>query len=134
MPCNVLSLPFARCSRPHFCSTPPSHHPFPSDTSAFMWGNEADRKHRLEEILQREDNLDSDKDLDPAESEDQAKIESQQMDEDLAAAQATAEGFCVECKDQESFYSCEQCAEDFCEVCFGKRMDSFRHKSFNDDT
>ncbi|KAI8353702.1 hypothetical protein B0O80DRAFT_386562 [Mortierella sp. GBAus27b] len=40
------------------------------------------------------------------------------MEEDLAAAQTTAEGFCVECKDQEASYSCEQCAEDFCEVCF----------------
>ncbi|KAF9579841.1 hypothetical protein BGW38_003733, partial [Lunasporangiospora selenospora] len=38
---------------------------------------------------------------------------------DLAAAQATAEGFCVECKDQEAFYSCEQCSEEFCEVCYG---------------
>ncbi|KAF9956717.1 hypothetical protein BGZ72_002554 [Mortierella alpina] len=104
-----------------------------------MWGNEADRKHRLEEILQREDNLDSDKDLDPAESEDQAKIESQQMDEDLAAAQATAEGFCVECKDQESFYSCEQCAEDFCEVCYamlhrtGNRVRHIRMELFKPD-
>ncbi|CAO3568162.1 unnamed protein product [Mortierella alpina] len=83
-----------------------------------MWGNEADRKHWLEEILQREDNIDSDKDSDSAELEDQAKIENQEMDEELAAAQATAEGFCVECKDQEAFFSCDQCAEDFCEVCY----------------
>ncbi|KAF9194913.1 hypothetical protein BGZ50_005546 [Haplosporangium sp. Z 11] len=92
-----------------------------------MRGNEADRKHRLEEILQREDN---DKDFDNGEPEDQAKDNSQQMDEDLAAAQATAEGYCVECKDQESFYSCEQCAEDFCEVCYAmlhRTGNRFRH-------
>ncbi|KAF9941540.1 hypothetical protein BGZ75_008272 [Mortierella antarctica] len=104
-----------------------------------MWGNEADRKHRLEEILQREDNIDSDKDLDPADSEDQAKIESQQMDEELAAAQATAEGFCVECKDQEAFFSCEQCAEDFCEVCYamlhrtGNRVRHIKMELFKPD-
>ncbi|KAF9573733.1 hypothetical protein EC968_008133 [Mortierella alpina] len=104
-----------------------------------MWGNEADRKHRLEEILQREDNIDSDKDLDPADSEDQAKIESQQMDEELAAAQATAEGFCVECKDQEAFFSCEQCAEDFCEVCYamlhrtGNRVRHIKQELFKSD-
>ncbi|KAF9316768.1 hypothetical protein BG003_001565 [Podila horticola] len=80
-----------------------------------MWGNEADRKHRLEEILQREDN-ENDVDID---SNGQAKDDIPERDEDMAAAQATAEGFCVECKDQESFYSCEQCAEDFCEVCYG---------------
>ncbi|KAG0019600.1 hypothetical protein BGZ80_005563 [Entomortierella chlamydospora] len=84
-----------------------------------MWGNEADRKHRLEEILQREDDVESDNDNDSTpNTEDKAKSESQEMDEDLAAAQATAEGFCVECKDQESFFSCEQCEEDFCEVCY----------------
>ncbi|KAF9957158.1 hypothetical protein BGZ70_009608 [Mortierella alpina] len=104
-----------------------------------MWGNEADRKHRLEEILQREDNVDSDKDLDLAELEDQAKIESQQMDEELAAAQATAEGFCVECKDQEAFFSCEQCAEDFCEVCYamlhrtGNRVRHIKEELFKPD-
>ncbi|KAF9373536.1 hypothetical protein CPB97_000477 [Podila verticillata] len=80
-----------------------------------MWGNEADRKHRLEEILQREDD-ENDADID---SNEQAKDDIPERDEDMAAAQATAEGFCVECKDQESFYSCEQCAEDFCEVCYG---------------
>ncbi|KAF9209993.1 hypothetical protein BGZ49_008491 [Haplosporangium sp. Z 27] len=85
-----------------------------------MWGNEADRKHRLEEILQREDNVESDIDTDSiANNEDKAESDNQQMDEDIAAAQATAEGFCVECKDQESFFSCEQCEEDFCEVCYG---------------
>ncbi|KAF9362043.1 hypothetical protein BGX34_006770 [Mortierella sp. NVP85] len=75
---------------------------------------EADRKHRLEEILQQDDTPDSDPD-DPME---QQKTEQQEREEELAAAQATAEGFCVECKDQEAFYSCEQCAEDFCEVCY----------------
>jgi len=84
-----------------------------------MWGNEADRKHRLEEILQREDH-ENDADID---SNEQAKDNIPERDEDMAAAQATAEGFCVECKDQESFYSCEQCAEDFCEVCYGKTID-----------
>ena len=85
-----------------------------------MWGNDADRKHRLEEILQREDHDDlDDNDSNQTTAEDIAKADSAQMDEDLAAAQATAEGFCVECKDQESFYSCEQCAEEFCEVCYG---------------
>lgn len=85
-----------------------------------MWGNDADRKHRLEEILQREDHDDlDDSDSNQTTAEDIAKADSAQMDEDLAAAQATAEGFCVECKDQESFYSCEQCAEEFCEVCYG---------------
>ncbi|KAG0032839.1 hypothetical protein BGZ81_010001 [Podila clonocystis] len=80
-----------------------------------MWGNEADRKHRLEEILQREDH-ENDADID---ANEQVKDDIPERDEDMAAAQATAEGFCVECKDQESFYSCEQCAEDFCEVCYG---------------
>ncbi|KAF8935388.1 hypothetical protein BGZ52_011885 [Haplosporangium bisporale] len=80
-----------------------------------MWDKEADRKHRLEEILQREDD-ENDADID---SNEQAKDDIPERDEDMAAAQATAEGFCVECKDQESFYSCEQCAEDFCEVCYG---------------
>ncbi|KAG0355831.1 hypothetical protein BG005_005237 [Podila minutissima] len=79
-----------------------------------MWGND-DRKHRLEEILQREDH-ENDADID---ANEQAKDTIPDRDEDMAAAQATAEGFCVECKDQESFYSCEQCAEDFCEVCYG---------------
>ncbi|KAF9298920.1 hypothetical protein BGZ88_003426 [Linnemannia elongata] len=84
-----------------------------------MWGNDADRKHRLEEILQREDHDDlDDNDSNQTTAEDIAKADIAQMDEDLAAAQATAEGFCVECKDQESFYSCEQCAEEFCEVCY----------------
>ncbi|KAF9943540.1 hypothetical protein BGZ65_000816, partial [Modicella reniformis] len=82
-----------------------------------MRDNEADRKHRLEEILQREDDLDGDSD-DNRDPIDQQNDESHEMEEDLAAALATAEGFCVECKDQESFYSCEQCAEDFCEVCY----------------
>ncbi|KAF9425154.1 hypothetical protein BGZ94_007794 [Podila epigama] len=81
-----------------------------------MWGKDADRKHRLEEILQREDNVDNDSQPDAAEQDVNTVPE---RDEDMAAAQATAEGFCVECKDQESFYSCEQCAEDFCEVCYG---------------
>lgn len=85
-----------------------------------MGGNDTDRKHRLEEILQREDHDDhDDNDSTQGTAEDIAKADSAQMDEDLAAAQATAEGFCVECKDQESFYSCEQCAEEFCEVCYG---------------
>ncbi|KAF9347256.1 hypothetical protein BGX26_001253 [Mortierella sp. AD094] len=105
-----------------------------------MWGNEADRKHRLEEILQREDNVESDNDNDSTPSnEDEAKSESQQMDEDLAAAQATAEGFCVECKDQESFFSCEQCEEDFCEVCYamlhrtGNRVRHIKKEIFKPD-
>lgn len=85
-----------------------------------MKDNEADRKHRLEEILQREDGLDSDPD-DTPDPIDQETAERQEMEEDLAAAQATAEGFCVECKDQEASYSCEQCAEEFCEVCYGNR-------------
>ncbi|KAF9969945.1 hypothetical protein BGZ73_007493 [Actinomortierella ambigua] len=81
-----------------------------------MWGNDGDRKHRLEEILQREDQDDGTLDTDKA-IDDNGSTDLQQ-NEDMAAAQATAEGFCVECKDQESFYSCEQCAEDFCEVCY----------------
>ncbi|KAG0318872.1 hypothetical protein BGZ99_005388 [Dissophora globulifera] len=91
-----------------------------------MHGYEADRKHRLEEILQREDQSDGDSENDnghrrsrSADPEDEVKTEAQQLEEDLAAAQVTAEGFCVECKDQEAFFSCEQCEEDFCEVCFG---------------
>ncbi|KAJ2855251.1 hypothetical protein J3B02_002270 [Coemansia erecta] len=31
--------------------------------------------------------------------------------------ESTPEGFCVECKDQEAHVYCEQCQEDFCEVC-----------------
>lgn len=92
-----------------------------------MWGNDADRKHRLEEILQREDHDDlDDNDSNQTTAEDIAKADIAQMDEDLAAAQATAEGFCVECKDQESFYSCEQCAEEFCEVCYGNAQSQSR--------
>ncbi|KAF8927784.1 hypothetical protein EDD21DRAFT_379528 [Dissophora ornata] len=86
-----------------------------------MWGNDADRKHRLEEILQREDQLDSDSDNErdhPDGPDDRQESETKQMEEELVAAMAVAEGFCVECKDQESFYSCEECAEDFCEVCY----------------
>ncbi|KAG0345369.1 hypothetical protein BG004_003760 [Podila humilis] len=81
-----------------------------------MWGNEAERKHRLEEILQREEH---ENDADDVDSSEPANDDVPERDEDVAAAQASAEGFCVECKDQESFYSCEQCAEDFCEVCYG---------------
>ncbi|KAJ2599587.1 hypothetical protein GGF40_002871 [Coemansia sp. RSA 1286] len=33
------------------------------------------------------------------------------------AEEGTPEGFCVECKDQEAHVYCEQCQEDFCEVC-----------------
>ncbi|KAJ1825440.1 hypothetical protein LPJ56_002671, partial [Coemansia sp. RSA 2599] len=31
--------------------------------------------------------------------------------------ESTPEGFCVECKDQKAHVYCEQCQEDFCEVC-----------------
>ncbi|KAJ1944514.1 hypothetical protein GGF37_002158 [Kickxella alabastrina] len=33
--------------------------------------------------------------------------------------EGTPEGFCVECKDQQAQVYCEQCQEDFCEVCGG---------------
>ncbi|KAG0236150.1 hypothetical protein BGW42_004034 [Actinomortierella wolfii] len=80
-----------------------------------MHGNESDRKHRLEEILQREEQEDDD----TIASSDKANDASDSSeDEGNATAQAAAEGFCVECKDQESYYSCEQCSEDFCEVCY----------------
>ncbi|KAG0050869.1 hypothetical protein BGZ83_004343 [Gryganskiella cystojenkinii] len=81
-----------------------------------MFGS--DRKHRLEEILQR-DQLDSDKENDDELDQETSTAVDEQMEEDLAAAKAAAEGFCVECKDQEAFYACEQCAEEFCEVCYG---------------
>ncbi|KAG0004748.1 hypothetical protein BGZ65_012780 [Modicella reniformis] len=63
---------------------------------AFTRDKEADRRHRLDEILQREDDLDgnSDDNRDPIH---QQRFESQELEEDLAA-QATAEGFCGECK------------------------------------
>ncbi|KAG0261381.1 hypothetical protein DFQ27_003001 [Actinomortierella ambigua] len=82
-----------------------------------MWKPDGDRKHRLEEILQREDQ-EGDDAFDTDKTNDENDSDDSQQDEEMAAAQATAEGFCVECKDQESFYSCEQCAEDFCEVCY----------------
>ncbi|KAJ2780284.1 hypothetical protein GGI15_003591 [Coemansia interrupta] len=36
-----------------------------------------------------------------------------------SAEDSTPAGFCVECKDQEAQVYCEQCQEDFCEVCSG---------------
>ncbi|RUP48962.1 hypothetical protein BC936DRAFT_143561 [Jimgerdemannia flammicorona] len=41
-------------------------------------------------------------------------IQDQETPQDMSPLQ---EGFCVECKDQESILFCEQCLEDFCEVC-----------------
>ncbi|RUS32671.1 hypothetical protein BC938DRAFT_474636 [Jimgerdemannia flammicorona] len=41
-------------------------------------------------------------------------IQDQETPQDMSPLQ---EGFCVECKDQESTLFCEQCLEDFCEVC-----------------
>ncbi|KAJ1876109.1 hypothetical protein LPJ55_000011 [Coemansia sp. RSA 990] len=43
------------------------------------------------------------------------------MEEEPSAdeEETVAEGFCVECKDQQAQVFCEQCQEDFCEVCAG---------------
>ncbi|RHZ84970.1 hypothetical protein Glove_74g120 [Diversispora epigaea] len=38
-------------------------------------------------------------------------------EEELPSA-PVPEGLCVECRDQEASFFCEQCKEDFCEVCF----------------
>ncbi|KAJ2159698.1 hypothetical protein GGF46_002823 [Coemansia sp. RSA 552] len=40
-------------------------------------------------------------------------------EEDNDADDAVPEGFCVECKDQQAQVFCEQCQEDFCDVCAG---------------
>ncbi|KAI9204659.1 uncharacterized protein BJ171DRAFT_442325 [Polychytrium aggregatum] len=35
-----------------------------------------------------------------------------------SSAKRPPTGFCIECEDQPAFFSCEQCADDFCEVCY----------------
>ncbi|KAG9304797.1 hypothetical protein G9A89_016827 [Geosiphon pyriformis] len=71
---------------------------------------EAERKKHLEAILQKEDG-ESENDDEPMTDIDQ----DQDSEHDLTIPQ---EGLCVECRDQESSFYCEQCTEDFCEMCF----------------
>ncbi|CAG8469629.1 1488_t:CDS:10 [Diversispora eburnea] len=44
--------------------------------------------------------------------------DSMSEEEDELPSAPMLEGLCVECRDQEASFFCEQCKEDFCEVCF----------------
>ncbi|KAI8974306.1 hypothetical protein BDB01DRAFT_806992 [Pilobolus umbonatus] len=61
------------------------------------------KKHQLEDILA--DNVSI---MDTDDTNEETNIEPE-----------AAEGFCVECKDQEADMFCIQCKESFCEVCYG---------------
>lgn len=39
-------------------------------------------------------------------------------DEDLNAVAEAVEGMCVECTDQPASLRCDQCSDDYCDVCF----------------
>ncbi|CAI2196236.1 16433_t:CDS:10, partial [Funneliformis geosporum] len=68
------------------------------------------RKQRMDEILQQEDG--------ESELEDEQMTDiDQELDQESASA-PIPEGLCVECRDQDASFFCEQCNEDFCEVCF----------------
>ncbi|EXX54566.1 hypothetical protein RirG_233310 [Rhizophagus irregularis DAOM 197198w] len=67
------------------------------------------RKQRMDEILRQEDG--------DSEFEDEQMTDVDQEDQESASA-PIPEGLCVECRDQEASFSCEQCSEEFCEMCF----------------
>ncbi|CAG8595965.1 3962_t:CDS:10 [Funneliformis mosseae] len=68
------------------------------------------RKQRMDEILQHEDG--------ESELEDEQMTDIDQEPDQESASAPVPEGLCVECRDQEASFFCEQCNEDFCEVCF----------------
>ncbi|KAJ1666451.1 hypothetical protein EV178_002238 [Coemansia sp. RSA 1646] len=65
----------------------------------------------LSEILHAESDDALAERFDTVQSNEDGAIESENEDN------ATPDGFCVECKDQQANVYCEQCQEDFCEVC-----------------
>ncbi|KAJ1669569.1 hypothetical protein EV182_008700 [Spiromyces aspiralis] len=54
----------------------------------------------------------------PAEQPDGREEEEEEEEEEVLDLESAPEGFCIECKDQRSLFKCEQCDEEFCEVCF----------------
>ncbi|CAG8587110.1 8363_t:CDS:10 [Ambispora gerdemannii] len=71
--------------------------------------SEIDRK-KLEDILQKDGESDN-------EDETMTDVE-QSISPEPNFTPSQQEGFCIDCKDQEASYFCEQCKDEFCEVCF----------------
>ncbi|CAG8613491.1 11015_t:CDS:10 [Acaulospora morrowiae] len=99
---------------------PGKHH----ESSPVNQSPEVKRRKQLDKILHSD--LEND-----IEDEQMTDIEQ----EELPPA-PILEGLCIECRDQEASFFCEQCSEDFCEVCFamihrtGKRQEH-SHKPLN---
>ncbi|CAG8683130.1 594_t:CDS:10, partial [Racocetra persica] len=68
------------------------------------------KRKKLDEILGREDG--------ETYMDDETMTDNDQELEQENAFAPIPEGLCVECRDQDASFFCEQCSEDFCEVCF----------------
>ncbi|CAG8586668.1 3199_t:CDS:10 [Ambispora leptoticha] len=71
--------------------------------------SEGDRK-KLEDILQKEDG--------ESDNEDETMTDAEPSPSPEPTFTYSQEGLCIDCKDQEASYFCEQCEDNFCEVCF----------------
>ncbi|CAG8511710.1 14188_t:CDS:2 [Cetraspora pellucida] len=83
---------------------------YESDSESGPQSSKRIKRKKLDEILGRED---GETDMD-----DETMIDNDQEPEQENAFAPIPEGLCVECRDQEASFFCEQCSEDFCEVCF----------------
>ncbi|CAG8568751.1 5751_t:CDS:2, partial [Dentiscutata heterogama] len=83
---------------------------YESDSESGPQSSKRIKRKKLDEILRRED---GETDMD-----DETMTDADQELEQETVFPPIQEGLCVECRDQEASFFCEQCNEDFCEVCF----------------
>ncbi|CAG8535128.1 6296_t:CDS:10, partial [Dentiscutata erythropus] len=83
---------------------------YESDSESGPQSSKRIKRKKLDEILRREDG--------EADMDDETMTDADQELEQETVFPPIQEGLCVECRDQEASFFCEQCNEDFCEVCF----------------
>ncbi|CAG8788482.1 22444_t:CDS:10, partial [Gigaspora margarita] len=83
---------------------------YESDSESGPQSSKRIKRKKLDEILRRED---GETDMD-----DETMTDADQELEQETVFPPIQEGLCVECRDQDSLFFCEQCNEEFCEVCF----------------
>jgi len=76
---------------------------------------ENERKRHLNEILEH---VDGESSSDNDDDDDEIMTEAERDGDQEQANNVMVEGLCIDCKDQEASVYCENCSEDFCEMCY----------------